>query len=320
MNPFARQRSRPNTAAAVLCAVLALALVPATPASAATTYDKGNSSITNPCWFYSKTTDADWYFPKGSWRGLVWLQHGFGRANDALADLGGKLASDGYVVFSPTLSSLAPVCNINNTKRYLNTWDDLFRPQTAGGRELLRSARAAASTAGVEVPALPRELVFAGHSAGGSSATFVANDLRADPAAFANLRGVLLLDPVENSRNDMKSSLPGIVGERPVLTISSPGNSCNASASGTTALENATDSFAGVRLVTGNHTDAEGASTDLVGTAVCGVPKAINVQTLQDLARGWVNDWFSGTRDPRLYPGGAYLEQRRADGVLVDLF
>ncbi len=320
MSPFPRQRSRRRAAPVVLCGVLALALMLAGPSSAATTYSKGNSSITNPCWFYSKTTDADWYFPEGTWRGMVWLQHGFGRANDALADLGGTLASDGYVVFSPTLGSLAPVCNINNTQRYLNTWDDLFRPQTAGGRELLRSARAAASPLGVEVRALPREFVFAGHSAGGSSATFVANDLREDPAAFANLRGVLLLDPVENSRNDMKSSLPGIVGERPVLTISSPGNSCNASASGTTALENARDSFAGVRLVTGNHTDAEGASTDLVGTAVCGVPKAINVQTLQYLARGWLNDWFSGGRDPSLYPGGTYLEQRRANGVLSELF
>jgi dienelactone hydrolase len=304
-------------AAAALAAGLTLTFAAAAPASAG--YRYANSAITTPCALGTKTVDADWYFPDGGARGLIWLEHGFGRSNDALHDLGSKLSAEGYVVFAPTLPSLALLCGINS-QRYVDGFVDAFGRENDPSGPLLRSARAAAATIGVSVSSLPHDLAFVGHSAGGSALTYAADQLRARfPATFARLHGVLLLDPVESIAKSMQTSLPGIVGRVPILTVSGQNSICNSNTSGTTELLKATTGFAGVRLSNGHHTDAEGGSTDLLGTTLCGKPDPVDVAVLQTLARGWLDGWFSGSADPALYPGGAYLEAQRQAGVLVTL-
>jgi len=89
----------------------------------------------------------------------------------------------------------------------------------------------------------------------------------------------------------------------PVLTVSGPPALCNNFGSGTIALQSHLHRpFPGVRLTTGEHTDAEGASSDRLGELFCGTPQPDNVAALQQLAVRWTGDYFDGTTD---YPADA---------------
>jgi hypothetical protein len=116
----------------------------------------------------------------------------------------------------------------------------------------------------------------------------------------------------------MAANLPKLAGKR-VLTISAPDSSCNSSSSGTKALLPQRKGFAGVRMPSGCHCDAEADSTDAACTLVCGTPKAANKAALKQLAADWVSDMLTGKTTAKAYPGGDYYEKTRAAGTITTL-
>ncbi|UGY91937.1 hypothetical protein [Streptomyces gobiensis] len=318
-------------------AALLLGVVPATTAHSASapsttsTVTKASTTVDVSCAVFTYRQSADWYFPSGASgapKGLIWLQHGFARANDHMTDLAGRYAAAGYLVFAPTLRSAdifgCTLQNIGNNKPFLDNVAKWFAAADSPTSQLARSYASAKSQAGrTDLGALPTAFVFSGHSAGAETTEYVAHRLRADhPAAFTKLRGLVLLDPVKSFiGNNTDASLSQLAKTSlPILTVSSPGYSCNNGGSGTTALQQLLPRpFVGVRLATGAHTDAEGSSTDDAGTFLCGTPQQKNVSALQTLAVGWAKDAFTGARTTDLYPGGAYYASLLAAGTIQTL-
>jgi len=327
MRASLRRVARPLTAAVMSAVPLAAALTAATPSSAGAAVTKVETTVDIRCAFTTLSQSADWYFPTGTPQGLIWLQHGFARANEHVTDLATKYAGAGYLVFAPTLPSAnllgCTLQNIGNNTDFLNNVADLFGKSASPGDKLGRSLAAARSKAGRPEVAMPSTMVFVGHSAGGEAAEYVAQRVHsAYPATWAGLRGLVLLDPVKSFIGDnTDASLDRLATTAlPILTISSPPYLCNNDGSGTGALQSRLHrAFVGVRLTTGAHTDAEGASTDSVGTIACGTPQAKNVTALQTLAVGWTRDGFSGTRTAAYYPGGAYYQGLLTAGTIETL-
>ncbi|WP_406316033.1 hypothetical protein OHA77_03290 [Streptosporangium sp. NBC_01639] len=304
----------PRSASALSAAVLTAAVLAPAPAHAAVTRIENTVQIR--CAFTTQNQSSDWYFPAGTPKALVWLQHGFVRANDHVADLATEYAEHGYLVFAPSLPSASifgcTLQNIGNNTDYLDNVADLFGKAADPADKLGRSFSDAKARAGRSGLALPSAMVFAGHSAGGEAVPYVANRLRtAYPQAFARLRGLVLFDPVKSFVGDnLGGALDGLkTTSLPIQAVSAPHGTCNNSGSGTSALQDRLDRpFLGVRLTTGAHTDAEGASTDGVGTLACGTPKAPNIAILQTLATNWSDGYLTGSPDPAYYPGGAYYD------------
>jgi hypothetical protein len=258
-----------------------------------------------------------WSFPAVEPHGLVWLQHGFARSGSRVADLADALAADGFVVVSPTIDAFGD-CSLNGVMTLLPGIADLLADAPAPG-SLLDAARRAAGIAGVSLDRLPNRLALIGHSAGAAAMTQVAGELVARRSDDVDLRILLLLDPVENRAGSMAESLPGLAGVE-VLAISAPPDRCNANASGTGVLARLATGFIGVQLVGGCHCDAEGDSTNVVCTAVCGESDPEDVATLATLARAWVAGAVDGARRDAVYPGGAELERLVDAGRLTPLF
>ncbi|GAA0595531.1 alpha/beta hydrolase [Actinomadura livida] len=315
-----------RTLAAASAATLALtALGPLAPAHAAVS--RVQTTVEIRCAFTTLNQSADWYFPSGSPQGLVWLQHGFARANDHVADLASRYAAAGYLVFAPTLPSAnlfgCTLQNIGNNTAFLGNVADLFAKMGDPSDKLGRSFARAKAEAGRPGLALPGSLVFSGHSAGGEAVSYVAGRLRTDSAAgWARLRGLVLLDPVKSFLGDnLGTGLRAVDGTgRMVRTISAPDGTCNNGGSGTDAVQAGVHApFVGVRLPGGAHTDAEGASTDAVGTIACGTPKAENIAVLQTFAVAWATDAFKGTQTPAYLPGGSYFQTQLGAGRIQTL-
>ena len=263
---------------------------------------------------------TDWYFPVPNPNlGLVWVQHGFSRANNQFTDLATKIAAEGYVVFATSLAPGATGCSMNN-EGFLSDFARLFPDLGNPSGSLRTSAAIAANEAGTSLASLPTLFAFAGHSAGGASIAWVAKELVTTyPATGASLRGLAFLDPVESSSGALiASALPSLAAKR-MTTISSPPYSCNSNASGTALLAALPRPFVGVELTSGCHCDAEGASTDALCTLFCGTPQAANVSALQTLATKWIGDFFAGTYTPAYYPAGAYYEGQLGAGRIRTL-
>ncbi|SNY75191.1 alpha/beta hydrolase [Paractinoplanes atraurantiacus] len=302
-------------------------LLAATPAQAAPTYTQVSTTVDVPCWVFTYHPAADWYFPSGTPKALVYLQHGFSRSNGNVQDLATRYAAAGFLVFAPTLPSAdiygCTVNNIGNNTSFLNnvaTWlGDAANPNG----NLARSYAAAAATAGRAGTALPSTYVIAGHSAGGEAAAYVANRLRTTHAsAFAKLRYLQLLDPVKSPiGNNLPSAISGLATTAlPISAISSPPYLANSNASGTVALtEGLNRPFLGVRLTTGSHCDAEGASTDGLCTVLNGTSRPANVAALQTFAVAWANDAIAGSTTATYYPGGSYYQNLLTTGVIQTL-
>ncbi|MFF3501729.1 hypothetical protein [Streptomyces sp. NPDC003247] len=319
-------RLRTLAPAAVAAALLAVAAP--SPAHAAGSVTAVSTTVDVSCAAFTYHPDADWYFPSGTPKGLVWLQHGFARSGAHLGDLAEHYAAAGYLVFVPTLPSAdlfgCTLQNLGNNKPFLNNVAGWFADSTGSTGQLASSYARAAALAGRGGSALPSSLLFSGHSAGGEAVAYVAQRLHsAAPAAFARLKGLVLLDPVASAIGDnTTASLTALAATPlPVRTISSPPYLCNSSASGTTALRDAyADSpFVGVELTTGSHVDAEGATTDAAGSLACGTSQPQNVTALQTLAVGWAADAFAGTTTAAYYPGGAYYRSLLAAGTVTTL-
>lgn len=317
------------TAAALTAAAAFTAVAPAAATEQApTSVVKVSNTVEVRCAFLVYKRAGDWYFPAtGAPKGTVWLQHGFSRANDHLDDLARHYAAAGFVVFAPTLPSAdmfgCTVSNLGNNTAFLDNVADLFGKSADPGDKLGRSFADAAAKAGRPGMALPPKLLFSGHSAGGETVSYVANRLRTQyPAAFARLTGLVLLDPVNSFAGlNMANALNGLnTTNLPMHAISSPPYLANGQASGTKELT--TDvhrDFLGIRLSTGSHCDAEGASTDTLCTLPNGAPQAANVAVLQEFATTWATDDATGTVTATHRPGGSRYESLRTAGTIQTL-
>ncbi|RDI60564.1 hypothetical protein DFR76_115194 [Nocardia pseudobrasiliensis] len=292
----------------VLAAVVTAAalIAPAAPAVA----DGLPGSIEIPCAADILRQSADWYLPTRPARGLIWLQHGFARSNANVADLAQTFADAGYLVFAPSLPFLnlsgCTMQNLGDNTAFLNNVAALLSGDPTGA---LGVSLAAAVGPGRDVPVIPREFVFVGHSAGAEAVEYVADRLRTNaPQVWAGLRGLVLLDPVMSFLGDNTDRALGELDATglPILAVAGSPSWCNSFGSGTAALQRDLHRpFVGVRLRGGSHTDAEGASSDALGELLCGTPVSANVNALHRLALGWTHDFFAGTTTPDYYPSAA---------------
>lgn len=277
-----------------------------------------DATLALPC---SGTTNvsADWYVPVDAIpTGFIWLQHGFARGKANVVALGTEYASRGFVVVAPSLGAFGS-CNINDGATH-TAIANLLAGSTGAGSALEASYDAARTKLSLPAANLPPKFVVSGHSAGGAAMTVVGGLVNSNPSSTVRdrLKGVVLLDPVENTSNGMAAQLPNLTS-KPVLTVSAPNSSCNSNTSGTSALLAKRSGFAGVRLATGCHCDAEGDSTDVLCTLVCGTPTAENKAVLQQLAADWASDMLRNATTAGAYPGGEYYEGKKAAGTILTL-
>jgi hypothetical protein len=167
---------------------------------------------------------------------------------------------------------------------------------------------------------LPTNIVLSGHSAGAAAMTAVGGSLvsNPNPAVSSRLKGLVLLDPVENADNAMAANLPKLKS-LPVLTISAPNSTCNSNSSGTNVLLPTRTGFAGVRLPSGCHCDAEADTTNGLCTVLCGTPQQKNKDALRELAVDWANGMLKGAPIASVYPGGSAYETLLAAGTITTL-
>jgi dienelactone hydrolase len=276
------------------------------------------ADLTLPCGSGTNVV-ATWAIPDGvAPKGLIWLQHGFARSADNIADLQRRYAARGDVVVAPSLAAFGS-CAINTKEMHAAVAAALVG-STSPSSALQTSYAKARAGLGLPAATLPSTFVVSGHSAGGALATVAAGAVASDPSAGvrARLKGVVLLDPVENSDNGMAAALPKLTGVR-VLTISGGDSTCNANSSGTKVLLPNRTGFAGVRLPSGCHCDAEADTTDGTCTLLCGTPKQANKDALRLLAADWASDMLAGTTTAAAYPGGQDYEQLKAAGTIQTL-
>jgi pimeloyl-ACP methyl ester carboxylesterase len=166
-----------------------------------------------------------------------------------------------------------------------------------GDREaLLASARAA----GFEGDELPQRFVIAGHSGGGQLAAGAAGYFEqfAPDAEDHNLAGVLLYDtsPVGGAIARGVAKIPDDI---PVYVIAAEPCVLNSYGGANEVLEAARPGqFVGVQLVGGVHLDPLQTHNPLVQFAaslIAGFPRLENVEAVQELAEGWINDWYEGS-------------------------
>jgi hypothetical protein len=165
----------------------------------------------------------------------------------------------------------------------------------------------AASAEAAGVGPLPSRFVLAGHSAGGNLAAAAAGSLVGIGAGggpgLDGLCGVVMLDGVDH-RGAIGLALDRLSGasHRPVWTIAAPDSRCNASGSGTAALQlKRPDQFVGVRLTTGSHVDAEGPDSGRLAWLVCGTPTAVNVDAVRTIAADWIAALLAGRPETALF-------------------
>lgn len=307
--------------------VLAVGLFAATACNPTTT-TKVSGTVPVGCAGTSKAVPADWYFPVGVPKGLVWLQHGFTESKDDWDSLGRQASAQGLLVLATTLPSAdlfgCTVQNLGNNTAFLNEVATLLSGLGDPNSALARSHAAAAKAAGRPGQALPQRLAFAGHSAGGEAVLYVANRLRtASPATFAKLGGLVLDDPVKSFVGDgTAASLVALDATAlPIYALASPKSSCNADQSGTVLVSQklTSRSFHGAQVTTGVHGDVFGTSANGLGTATCGTPKAANVTAVQGLTLGWLADELAGTRTAARYPGGSAYQALISAGTITTL-
>ncbi len=274
------------------------------------------TNLAIPC---GGTTNVNtiWAVPEGvTPTGFIWLNHGFARSNDAVFDLQKKYASRGWVVVSPTLAAFGG-CAVNAAAMH-TAIASLLVGSTGGGSALEASYDAARSALSLPAADLPSNFAISGHSAGGALATAVAGivNTNADANVRARLKGVMLLDPVENTDNAMAVNLPKLA-DKPVLTIAAADGACNANTSGSKQVVAKRSGFVGVKMPTGCHCDAEADTTDVLCTLTCGTPKDENKTALKRLAADWISDMLSGNVTGGSYPGGQYYETTKTAGTIT---
>ncbi|WP_067860880.1 alpha/beta hydrolase [Nocardia shimofusensis] len=267
-------------------------------------------TIEIPCRTAILRQPSEWFIPASAPKGLIWLQHGFARTDDHVSDLATHFAEAGYLVFTPTLPFIdldgCTLQNLTGNREFLNNVATLLATATDPASTLGVSLSGALERSGRAPMAMPERMIFLGHSAGAEAVAYVANRIHtAHPAAWANLRGLILLDPVKSFvDNNTDASLIALDRtDLPIQAISAALSWCNNLGTGTTAMQTHLHRpFLGVRIPGSSHVDAEGSSSDAVGTAVCGTPQTAHASTLDTLAVGWADDYLSGATTAALYP------------------
>ena len=286
---------------------------PSIPAGSLVTRQTSTLEVGCGC---GETLDADWYFPNQAEEpaGLIYLQHGFFRSKANVSALAVQLAEQtNSVVVVPTVASnpfAQGGCWVNGDAMH-RAVADLFVGDMAA---LTASATAAAGHPVI----LPTQFVLAGQSAGGNLAASAAA-YTVDNGAIDRLRAVVMFDGVDNGGRIAAGSaaLTG-VNARPVFQIAADCALCNVFGAGTSALvDSRPDGFVGVRLEGGKHTDAEGASSGLIGMLTCGVPDSANVAAVPVIAAGWINDVFTGSQNGLYGAGGERLHVGAATAVVL---
>jgi pimeloyl-ACP methyl ester carboxylesterase len=160
---------------------------------------------------------------------------------------------------------------------------------------------ASAKAAGFEGDALPERFVLMGHSGGGQLAGGAAGYFEefAPDEEDHNLAGVILLDtsPIGGA---IERGLAKIPDDIPVYTISAAPSFLNSQGALNKVLTaGRPGQFVGVELVNGVHADSFRTHNPIVqisGAIVgLGFSRPENVQAVQELAEGWINDFYDGT-------------------------
>ena len=286
---------------------------PSSPAGSLVTRQTSTLEVGCGC---GETLDADWYFPNQAEEpaGLIYLQHGFFRSKANVSALAVQLAEQtNSVVVVPTVASnpfAQGGCWVNG---------DAMHRAVAGLFVGDMAALTASATAAAGHPViLPTQFVLAGQSAGGNLAASAAA-YTVDNGAIDRLRAVVMFDGVDNGGRIAAGSaaLTG-VNARPVFQIAADCALCNVFGAGTSALvDSRPDGFVGVRLEGGKHTDAEGASSGLIGMLTCGVPDSANVAAVPVIAAGWINDVFTGSQNGLYGAGGERFHVGAATAVVL---
>ncbi|MBE1547905.1 acetyl esterase/lipase/pimeloyl-ACP methyl ester carboxylesterase [Mycobacterium sp. OAS707] len=245
------------------------------------------------------TVDADWYFPdtEEAPTRLIYFQHGFPGSAAEYDYTAAELAerNNAIVVATSISGNLLDcyACHLGGDPMHAAV-AKLFLGDRA---DLLASAKAA----GFEGDALPERFVLVGHSGGGQLVGGAAGYFEefAPDAEDHNLAGVILLDtsPIGGA---IERGLTKIPDDIPVYTISAAPNFLNSKGAMNRALVAARPGeFVGVELVNGMHSDALQTHNPLVliGGQIAGLgfSRPENVQAVQVIAQGWINDFYEGT-------------------------
>lgn len=305
----------PDAAGEVLAAATAIIVQgpPAVPAG--NTAQVGRSTLQIDCGT-GYTAQATWYFPTGPQppTRLIYFQHGI-LASDAYYNAtAAELAENNdAIVVAPTITSnpfACDGCQLAGDQMHAAV-AQLFLDQNRTA--LLASAKAA----GFQGAALPTDFVLAGHSEGGQLAAGAAGyfeQFATDDQTRHELVGVLLFDAADDNgilpSNDgaLTRALRQIPTDIPVLNIAATPNFLDAYGDANAALEAARPGqFNGVQLVGGQHSDAFQTSNPIIQFVVSvatGFSAPQNVDAVQVLAQGWINDMYARTLyDPDLRTG-----------------
>lgn len=306
------------------CLLIGITATTACEPSSAT---KVANTVDVACQFLTYTVETDWYFPAGTPRALVWLQHGFTEENGNWDETARKLAESGYLAMATTLPTAdllgCTVQNIGNNTGFLNNIASMLAGLGDANSALGRSHADAAGKAGRSGQAMPAKLLMSGHSAGGEAVLYVANRLRTNHATtFAKLKGIVLADPVNSFiGNNTDVALTGLASTSlPIYSLASPPYSCNNNQSGTLAvIAKLPGRFHGAQLTTGSHGDVFGASVPDIEVTTCGSPQAANVSATRTLLLGWFADMADGTTTATFYPGGSLFGALVTNGTITAL-
>lgn len=248
------------------------------------------------------TVDADWYFLDTSTSAepptrLIYLQHGFPGSAAEYDYTAAELAerNNAIVVATSISGNLFDcyACHLGGDPMHAAV-AKLFLGDRA---DLLASAKAA----GFQGDALPERFVLVGHSGGGQLVGGAAGYFEefAPDAEDHNLVGVILLDtsPIGGA---IERGLAKIPDDIPVYTISAAPNFLNSQGAMNRALVAARPGqFVGVELVNGEHSDAVQTHNPLVqiGGQIAGLgfSRPENVQAVQVITQGWINDFYEDT-------------------------
>ncbi|HUL99736.1 MAG TPA: hypothetical protein VLU24_10065 [Mycobacterium sp.] len=250
----------------------------------------GHSTLTIPCG-PGYEVPADWYFPTGPDppNGVIWLQHGFLAQGAWYSTTAATLAKEtNSIVVVPSITSNFLQCDgcWLNGEPMERAVASMFVDRTA--------LTASASQAAGHAVTLPDKFVLVGHSAGGGFAVAVAGFL-VGTSAIDNLVGVVMFDGV--ALNDNMTALVRLLPTNlPVYQIAAPSYLWNNLGSGTAQLVAARpDKFVGFQLVGGSHVDAmQGNPLISFGAQLLtGFSRPANVQAVQTLAVGWINDMYN---------------------------
>ncbi|ULE31581.1 Ig-like domain-containing protein [Mycobacterium sp. IDR2000157661] len=259
------------------------------------------------------TVPATWYFPNKDEPpvGVVYLQHGFYRSSANVSALARELAeSTNSVVVTPDISS-------NYFDPY-NIWGSPIQRAVAsmfsGDRAALTASASAA--AGYSVT-LPKQVVLAGHSAGGTVVSAAAGYM-ADSGDASALKAVILYDSVDTREARVGLAKLSGVNAVPVYLIAAQPCSCNYGGQHAyNTLTSPPSNFTGIMLDGGGHLDAEGETTNWYATFFCGAAQPNNAAAVRNITASWVTHVFTGSTTEIAGPVGTVIHLDNATVRIV---